>query len=220
MENNLKLGFRSTSVLFAMGIIVGACSSDSNNGGVSNPSFDPNVVHPSFGSSLNTSFPTYALTTQFRGEGFVLSIVQLENGDFSPRLVAKQNAVAENWVITSNGDNTFSLANVASGKDFQLDVVNNDALDSVKLATTAEVSGQKWTFTQLDNGYCRLTNDFTGSEVALDIENEGDMTVPKLTAVGDFSGQNWTVQNSGGASTPTPAAIENCLGALEVTVSF
>jgi len=206
--NTTKLQTTITkSLMFACLITLFGCSSSSTT--TVEPLTDDNGIDASFADGFD---PIYELTTEFRGEDFVLSFVELADGTLSAQLVARANTADEGWVIERDIGSTFNFLNAALGDAIALDVVNDGVFETVILTQRESVSGQIWTITQLDNGFCRLTNEFTGSEIALDVSSDGSMTDLMLAAAGDFSGQNWIIARVGGADLPAEPEFQNCSG--------
>lgn len=91
-------------------------------------------------------------------------------------------------------DTSFSyrLTNNYLGSGVSLDV-HSDGSHRLKMAPTADYSGQHWLLVDRGNGRHALRTLYLGDGYSLDVINDGTNTTPWLAPTGDFSGQHWTV---------------------------
>ncbi|GFF51463.1 hypothetical protein IFM58399_09072 [Aspergillus lentulus] len=93
----------------------------------------------------------------------------------------------------------YRLTNAYLGTSTALDV-ENDGSDNkeglLKMAPSADYSGQYWKFVPQPSGTYKLYTMFLGANRVLDVYGD-DKTKPHLATAGNYSGQQWTVESWG-----------------------
>ena len=86
----------------------------------------------------------------------------------------------------------YRLTNTFQGPGQSLDV-KSDGSRRLKMAPTADFSGQHWRLVDLGSGKYALRTDYLGDCFSLDVINNGRNDTPWLNDTGNFSGQSWSL---------------------------
>src|SRR5437660_6835330 len=86
----------------------------------------------------------------------------------------------------------YRLTNKFQGPGQSLDV-QTDGSGRLKMAPSADFSGQHWRLFQVGAGKYALRTAYLGECFSLDIINDSKKETPWLNATGNFSGQSWTL---------------------------
>jgi hypothetical protein len=86
----------------------------------------------------------------------------------------------------------YRLTNRFQGPGESLDV-HSDGSRRLKMAPTADYSGQYWKLVDLGSGKYALRTDYLGDCFSLDVINDGKNETPWLYATGKYSGQSWSL---------------------------
>lgn len=127
------------------------------------------------------------------------------------------NSSGQLWKFVPLGVSRYAIRTISLGDGFSLDVVNDNGINSrkLRLAPTADVSGQSWMITTWSDATYRLSNDFTGPDMHLDTVDTAEPYTPMLST-NNTSGQHWrfTKTTPDGITpistpkpTPTPGSI-------------
>lgn len=81
----------------------------------------------------------------------------------------------------------YRLTNKFQGPNQSLDV-HSDGSRRLKMASTANFSGQHWRLIDLGNGKFALRTEYLGDCFSLDVINDGANDKPWLNTTGNFSG--------------------------------
>jgi Ricin-type beta-trefoil lectin domain len=134
----------------------------------------------------------YKLSTQFRGDGMKLDVINGGSKNNLTRLEPNQDVTGQFWRITKAADGWYLLSTQFRGSNVCLDIFNGGANDNEAHLTRCEnLTGQHWKITG-ENGAFRLTTEFRGPEMCLDIFNGGpNDNQAHLTKCGNMTGQAW-----------------------------
>ena len=135
----------------------------------------------------------YRFTTQWRGDGKSLDIVNDGKSNNQLILADTGNFSGQRWRITPVGDGYYRLTAEWQGNAKSIDVVNAGKNNQLIMADTGNYSGQFWKITSLGGGYYRLTTQWQGDGKSLDIVNDGKNNQVILADTGNFSGQSWKI---------------------------
>jgi hypothetical protein len=86
----------------------------------------------------------------------------------------------------------YRLTNNFQGPGQALDV-KADGSGRLKMAATADYSGQHWRLVELGSAKYALRTEYLGDCFSLDVINEGAKNTPWLNATGNYSGQSWSL---------------------------
>ena len=144
----------------------------------------------------------YKLSTEFRGSGMKLDVVNGGPKNNLTRLEPDQNVTGQFWRITRIDGGWYRLSTQFRGSNMCLDVFNGGDNDNQPhLTRCGDLTGQHWKISG-DNHMFRLTTEFRGPDMCLDIFNGGDNNnQPQLRQCGSLTGQAWTL-------TRTDTAVE------------
>jgi Ricin-type beta-trefoil lectin domain len=136
----------------------------------------------------------YKLSTQFRGDGMKLDVVNGGPKNNLTKLEPNQNVTGQFWRLTRTADGWFLLSTQFRGSNVCLDIFNGGANDNEPhLASCENLTGQHWHIAGED-GAVRLTTEFRGPDMCLDIFNGGpNNNQPHLAKCADLTGQSWTL---------------------------
>ena len=137
----------------------------------------------------------YTLSTQFRGPGMNLDIVNGGQYDNFAHLAAAGNYSGQLWHLVPAPYGAYRLTTEFRGAGMCLDIVNGGPLDNMAhLAPCADYSGQYWYFRRSSDGTYTLTTAFRGDGMCLDVFNGGEFNdYVHLAPCGNYSGQIWTM---------------------------
>ena len=86
----------------------------------------------------------------------------------------------------------YRLTNKFQGPGQSLDV-HSDGSRRLKMAPTADFSGQHWRLIDLGSGKYALRTQYLGECFSLDVINDGANDKPWLNTTGNFTGQSWSL---------------------------
>src|SRR5262245_9073353 len=93
----------------------------------------------------------------------------------------------------------YRLTNKFQGPSQSLDV-HSDGSKRLKMAPSANFSGQRWRLIDLGGSKCALRTEYLGECFSLDVINDGKNQTPWLNQTGNFTGQSWTLTPWGDGS--------------------
>ena len=148
---------------------------------------------PAYAQSIDQGF-YYKLSTQFRGSGMKLDIINGGPKNNLTQLEPDQKSSGQFWRLVKNADGTFRLSTPFRGPDMCLDIFDGGPNNNQPhLAECANVSGEMWNFREEGNSV-RLTTMFRGPDMCLDIFDGGpNNNQPHLAECANVSGQLWTL---------------------------
>ncbi|NOK15617.1 RICIN domain-containing protein [Corallococcus carmarthensis] len=132
----------------------------------------------------------YRLTTQWRGDGLSLDIIN--DGKNNTPILAKTAMVpGQRWKLLPEANGAHRLVTQWRGKGLSL---ANTASNQPLLVDTAAAPEQLWRVTPELDGTLRLTNLAQDASLSLDILYDGKANItPILAPTRDVSGQLWNV---------------------------
>jgi hypothetical protein len=145
--------------------------------------------------SIDQSF-YYKLSTQLRGNGMKLDVVNGGPKNNLTRLGPDQDVSGQFWRFVGNADGTFRLSTIFRGPGMCLDIFNGGPNNNQPhLVKCGNFSGQFWVIILTEDGDAvRLTTKFRGPGMCLDVFNGGpNDNQPHLTNCAKLSGQLWTL---------------------------
>jgi hypothetical protein len=86
----------------------------------------------------------------------------------------------------------YRMTNAFLGPGYALDV-KGDASGRLKMAASANYSGQFWRLVDLGGGKYALRTQYLGDCFSLDVINDGTNDTPWLAATANYTGQFWTL---------------------------
>ena len=172
------------------------------------------VPSPTLAQSLDQGF-YYKLSTEFRGVGMKLDVLNEGAKNDMTQLQPDQDASGQLWRFVGNGDGTFRLSTLFRGPEMCLDTFNGGPNNNQPhLTKCANVSGQLWNI-KPDRGAFRFMTKLRGESMCLDIFNGGpNNNQPHLAKCANFSGQLWVLTRTdkrveGAARSPAEGAAHS-----------
>jgi ricin-type beta-trefoil lectin protein len=153
------------------------------------------LLTPAGAQSIDQSF-YYKLSTQFRGDGMKLDVINGGPKNNLTRLEPDQDVTGQFWRFVGDSDGTFRLSTLFRGPGMCLDIFNGGPKNNQpELRSCGNFTGQFWSILVTGDGdRVRLTTKFRGPGMCLDIFNGGpDDNQPELRGCSNFTGQLWTL---------------------------
>jgi hypothetical protein len=129
----------------------------------------------------------YKLSTEFRGTGMPMDVINGGPQNNQVRLDSDQNVSGQFWnFVPANVSGSYVLKSQFRGSGMCLDI--NPPTNRPELRGCGAFAGQLWQLRQEGN-WVKLSTQFRGPDVCLDIDPASNQ--PELRGCGAFTGQNW-----------------------------
>lgn len=130
------------------------------------------------------------LTTEFRGAGMCLDVVNGGPTNHQAHLDTCQNVSGQSWIFEPAAGGMYRIHTEFTGPQRCLDINPSD--NRAEFRPCGNFTGQLWRLTPGDNGTARLSTQFRGPGMCLDVVNGGPRNnFVELRPCGNFSGQLW-----------------------------
>ncbi len=130
------------------------------------------------------------LTTEFRGPGLCLDVVNGGPRNHQAWLDTCQDVTGQSWVFQPVACGMYSIHPEFTGPNKCLDINPSD--NRAEFRDCGNFTGQLWRLSPGANGTARLTTQFRGPNMCLDVVNGGPRNnFVELRPCGNFTGQMW-----------------------------